>query len=353
MERRDFLKSAALAGVGAIAAQGVGAEPQTAPQIETQIGPQAKSTAGVVSRPASADMPYRELGRTGEKVSLIGLGGAHIGYGRDEDASIALMRTAVDRGITFFDNSWDYGGGRSEERMGRALKDGYRQKVFLMTKTDSHSAKGFHAQLEDSLRRLQVETIDLVQFHEVIRMDDPEAIFAPGGALEAARAAQKAGKLRYLGFTGHKDPSIHLHMLEVADRHGFHFDTLQMPINAMDAHFRSFQHGVLPVANRKGIGVLAMKTFGFGDILKANVAEPIELLHYSMSLPVATVITGMESMPRLEQALTAAKTFKPMDEQQVANLLARTKDAAMDGRYEMFKVSTRFDGTASRPEFLL
>ncbi len=333
MKRREFIKSAALA----VAGVGVAAEAQK---------------SGVVVRPMASDIPYRELGKTGEKVSLIGMGGAHIAYQPDVDGAIALIRSAVDQGITFMDNGWSYNGGKSEEWMGKALKDGYRQKVFLMTKTDSHSAKGFNEQLETSLRRLQVEMIDLVQFHEVIRMGDPEAIFAPGGALEAARAAQKAGKLRYIGFTGHKDPSIHLHMLEVAEQHGFHFDALQMPVNVMDAHFRSFQHEVIPVARKKGVGVLAMKTFGFGEILKAKVAEPIEMLHYSMTLPVSVVITGMESKERLEQALTAARTFKPMGQEQIAGLLARTKDAAQDGKYELFKTSTRFDGTVKSPENL-
>jgi predicted aldo/keto reductase-like oxidoreductase len=335
MKRRDFVKTAALAGVGAMAATTGTAQ-----------------NAGAISRPVSPDMQYRDLGQTGEKVSVVGLGGAHIGYIDSEEASTRLMRTAIDRGITFMDNSWDYNGGKSEERMGRALKDGYRHKVFLMTKTDSHSTQGFNAQLEESLRRLQVETIDLVQFHEVIRMHDPEEIFAPGGAIEAAMAAKKAGKLRYVGFTGHKDPSIHLHMIDTAEQHGFHFDTLQMPINVMDAHFRSFAQQVIPVANRKGIGVLAMKTFGFGEILKAKVADPIEMLHYSMNLPVSCVITGMDSMPRLEQALTAAKTFKPLSEQQVASLLARSKEAAAGGQYEKFKVSEKFDGTAKNPQWL-
>ena len=334
MERREFIKSAALAGIGALAGSGVEAQ------------------AGVVTRPESPEMPYRELGRTGERVSLIGLGGAHLGYMADEGESVALIRAAVDHGITFMDNSWDYNGGKSEEWMGAALRDGYRQKVFLMTKTDSHSVKGFNAQLEESLKRLQVEMIDLVQFHEVIRMGDPEAIFAPGGALEAAVAARKAGKIRYLGFTGHKDPAIHVHMLETAEKHGFRFDTVQMPINVMDAHFRSFQHGVMPVAQRVGTGVLAMKTFGFGDIFKARVAEPVEMLHYSMSLPVSVVITGMDSRARLDQALTAARTFKPMSESTVAELLGRTKSAAMGGTYEQFKMSTRFDGTVARPDYL-
>lgn len=329
MERREFLKTATLASAAA-----------------------ATGVAHALTRPQHSDMPYRELGKTGEKISLIGLGGAHIGYTPDPASAVTLMRTAIDRGITFFDNCWDYNGGESERRMGLALKDGYRDKVFLMTKTDSHSAVGFNAQLDESLKRLQTGMIDLVQFHEVIRRDDPAAIFAEGGALHAALAARKAGKVRYIGFTGHKDPSMHLNMLDVAAQHGFQFDALQMPINVMDAHFRSFQHEVLPVANRKGIGVLAMKTFGFGDILKAKAAEPIELLHYSMTLPVSTVITGMESMPRLEQALTAARTFQPMQAEQIANLLARSKPHAMEGQYEQFKVSQRFDGTAKNPQWL-
>jgi aryl-alcohol dehydrogenase-like predicted oxidoreductase len=299
-------------------------------------------------------MPYRELGRTGERVSLIGLGGAHIGFGgsgRDAD-SIALMRRASDSGITFFDNSWDYNDGVSEERMGKALKDGYRDRVFLMTKTDSHSAAGFNTQLETSLKRMQTDMIDLVQIHEVIRMNDPEVVFAPGGTMDAAIAAKKAGKLRYIGFTGHKDPSIHLHMIDYAEKHGFHFDTLQMPINIMDAHFRSFQHQVIPVANAKGIGVLAMKTFAFGAIIRANVADPIDMLHYSMTLPVSVVVTGMDTMPRLEQALTAARTFKPMTQDQIATLLAKSKDLAADGHLELFKTSPSFDGTSRNPDWL-
>jgi predicted aldo/keto reductase-like oxidoreductase len=336
MQRRDFIKSLTLAGVAAT----LGADAQT-PVHSTH------------NRPESPDMPYRELGRTGERVSLIGLGGAHIGFASatDED-SIRLMRSASDRGITFFDNSWDYNNGRSEERMGKALKDGYRDRVFLMTKTDSHSAAGFNQQLETSLKRMQTDMIDLVQIHEVIRMNDPEVVFAPGGTMDAAIAAKKAGKLRYIGFTGHKDPSIHLHMIDYAEKHGFHFDTLQMPINIMDAHFRSFQHQVIPVANAKGIGVLAMKTFAFGAIIRANVADPIDMLHYSMTLPVSVVITGMDTMPRLEQALTAAKTFKPMTQDQIATLLAKSKDLAADGHLELFKTSPSFDGTARNPDWL-
>ncbi len=338
MQRRDFIKSATLATVAA----GIGVEAQTKPATPA------------LKRPESPDMPYRQLGRTGERVSLIGLGGAHIGFGgpSNDAASIALMRRASDSGITFFDNSWDYNDGRSEQRMGKALKDGYRQKVFLMTKSDSHSAAGWNKQLETALRRLQNDMIDLVQIHEVIRMNDPEAVFSPGGAMEAAIAAKKAGKIRYIGFTGHKDPSCHLHMIDYAEKQGFHFDTLQMPINVMDAHFRSFQHQVIPVANAKGIGVLAMKTFAFGALIQANVADPIEMLHYSMTLPVSVVITGMDTMPRLDQALTAAKTFKPMTQEQIATLLAKTKDLAADGHLERFKTSAYFDGTTRNPDWL-
>jgi predicted aldo/keto reductase-like oxidoreductase len=334
MQRRDFIKSLTLASVAA----SLGADAQTLAH-------------SAVKRPESPDMPYRELGRTGERVSLIGLGGAHIGFG-EEDASIRLMRSASDRGITFFDNAWDYGDGRSEERMGKALKEGYRQKVFLMTKSDSHSAAGWNKQIETSLRRLQTDMIDLVQIHEVIRMNDPEAVFAPGGCIEAAIAARKAGKIRYIGFTGHKDPSIHLHMIDYAEKQGFHFDSVQMPINIMDAHFRSFQHQVIPVANQNGIGVLAMKTFAFGALIRANVADPIDMLHYSMTLPVSVVITGMDTMPRLDQALTAAKTFKPMTQEQIATLLAKSKDLAADGHLELFKTSPYFDGTTRNPDWL-
>jgi aryl-alcohol dehydrogenase-like predicted oxidoreductase len=335
MQRRDFIKSAAIASVAAA----VGADAQA-------------PARSAVKRPESPDMVYRTLGRTGERVSAIGLGGAHIGFG-DEDAGIKLMHAAIDGGITFFDNCWDYNDGRSEERMGKALKEGnLRNRVFLMTKSDSHTAQGWNKQLEESMRRLQTDVIDLVQIHEVIRMNDPEAVFAPGGAIEAAIAARKAGKVRYIGFTGHKDPAIHLHMIDYAEKHGFHFDTVQMPVNVMDAHFRSFQHQVIPVANAKGIGVLAMKTFAFGVLIQAKVADPIDMLHYSMTLPVSVVITGMDTMPRLQQALTAAKTFKPMTQDQIAALLAKTKDLAADGHLEQFKVSPRFDGTSRNPDWL-
>ncbi|HVG27992.1 MAG TPA: aldo/keto reductase [Acidobacteriaceae bacterium] len=298
-------------------------------------------------------MIYRQLGTTGERVSAIGLGGFHISMQPTQEESIRLIRSAVDRGITFLDNCWDYNEGLSEVRMGKALEDGYRQKVFLMTKMDGRTADSYNKQLEQSLGRFHTDMIDLVQFHEIIRMEDPDRIFAPGGALEAAVAARKAGKIRYIGFTGHKDPAVHLRMLEVAQKHGFHFDTVQMPVNVMDAHFRSFTHQVLPVAVQQGIGVLAMKTFGDKLILQSKVdVPPIDMLHYGLSQPVSVVITGIDKPEILDQALEAARSFKPLTAEQTATLLARTRDAAAEGRFELFKTSNRFDGTAHNPQWL-
>lgn len=340
MERRGFLKSAIAAGV--VAASGTG-------QAQNAGATKAEHP---ITRPMSPDMQYRELGTTGEKVSAIGLGGFHIGKQPNPQDSIQLIRTAVDKGITFLDNCWDYNQGISEVRMGQALKDGYRDKVFLMTKIDGRTKEAYNRQLEESFGRLQTNMIDLVQFHEVIRMEDPDRIFAPGGAMEGAIAARDAGKIRYIGFTGHKDPAVHLRMLEVARQHGFHFDTVQMPINVMDAHFRSFTNEVMPVALKEGIGVLAMKTFGDDFILKSNTVQPIEALHYSLQQPVSVVITGIDSMPILNQALEAVRTFKPMSDAQVASLLARTRDAAKTGEFELFKTSSHFDGTAKNPSWL-
>jgi predicted aldo/keto reductase-like oxidoreductase len=341
MERRDFIKSAAAAAMTAVATPGAAGR-----------APKSAHASNPISRPVSPDMQYRELGRTGEKVSVIGLGGYHLGKQADPAESIHLTRSAIDRGITFMDNCWDYNGGISEVRMGQALRDGYRSKVFLMTKMDGRTKEAYNLQLEQSLGRLQTDVIDLVQFHEVIRMEDPDRIFAPGGALEAAIAAREAGKIRYIGFTGHKDPAVHLRMLAIAKEHSFHFDTVQMPINVMDAHFRSFTREVMPVAVQEGTAVLAMKTFGDHFILGSKTVEPIEALHYSMTQPVSVVITGIDSMPVMEQALTAVKTFRPMTQEQITTLLDRTRDAAVDGRFELFKTTAHFDGTAANPMWL-
>jgi predicted aldo/keto reductase-like oxidoreductase len=300
----------------------------------------------------SEGMFYRTLGSTGQKVSAIGLGGFHMGKPLLESTSVKIVRSAVDRGMTFMDNCWDYHDGKSEERMGKALRDGYRDKVFLMTKIDGRSREGAARQIDESLRRLQTDHLDLLQLHEVIRMSDPERIFAPGGAMEAVLEAKKQGKLRYIGFTGHKDPAIHLHMLEVAEKHQFHFDAVQMPLNVMDAHFRSFGQQVLPVLVKQGIGVLGMKSMGSGDILKSNVVTPIECLHYALNLPTSVVINGIDDMERLDQAFEAARTFKPMTQDEVAALLAKTAQAAEGGEYERFKTSQAYDSTAKNPSYL-
>jgi len=298
-------------------------------------------------------MIYRQLGTTGETVSVIGLGGFHIGKQVDPKVSIDLIHTAIDAGITFMDNCWDYNDGTSEIRMGQALgQGGYRHKVFLMTKIDGRNKDTYNKQLEQSLGRLHTDVIDLVQFHECIRMDDPDRIFADNGALQAAMAARAAGKIRYIGFTGHKDPAVHLRMFEMAEKHGFHFDTVQMPVNVMDAHFRSFQKQVIPVAQRQGTGVLAMKTFGDNFILTSGTVQPIEALHYGMTQPVSVVITGIDSRTILQQALDAAKTFKPLTEAQVQEILSRTKEAASEGKFELFKTTPHFDGTMANPKWL-
>jgi diketogulonate reductase-like aldo/keto reductase len=298
-------------------------------------------------------MIYRKLGRTGERVSAIGLGGFHMGRpGLDEQTSIAIMHAAIDRGINFFDNCWDYNNGVSEERMGKALAGGYRSKVFLMTKIDGRTKQACAQQIDQSLQRLQTDHVDLMQFHEVIRLEDPDRIFAEGGAMEAMLEAKKAGKVRYIGFTGHKDPYVHLRMLETARAHDFHFDAVQMPLNVMDAHFRSFGHEVLPVLVREGIAPLGMKCFGDHYILDSNTIKPVEGLHYCLNLPVAVQITGIDSTEVLDQAFEATRTFKPMDAAQVTALLERTRTASLDGKYELYKTSAHFDGTAHKPEML-
>jgi aryl-alcohol dehydrogenase-like predicted oxidoreductase len=296
---------------------------------------------------------YRRLGRTGERVSAVGLGGFHIGAPKlSDDESIRLIRAAIDGGITFLDNSWDYNEGQSEIRMGKALKDGYRQKSFLMTKLDGRTKEEAAKQLDESLRRLQTDHLDLIQHHEVIRFDDPNRIFAAGGAMEAVLEAKRAGKVRYVGFTGHKDPHIHLYMLEVAAQQGFHFDTVQMPLNVMDAHFRSFTKLVLPKLVQEEIGVLGMKSMGDGIILKSGVVTPPECLRYALSLPTSVVITGIDSMKILQQALDVVQGFQPMSQEEVSTLLAKTAPSAAQGKYELFKTSAHFDSTAHHPEWL-
>jgi len=326
MDRREFLKTAAAA------------------TVVTSLSD--KGALGADS------FPYRTLGRSGEKVSMVGLGGYHIGHPEDEQLSIRLVRTALDDGMNFLDNCWDYNGGQSEIRMGKALRDGYRQKAFLMTKLDGQTKKAATQQLEESLRRLQTDHIDLLQFHEVIRETDPARIMSVGGGMEAVLEAKKQGKVRYIGFTGHKSPDIHLQMLETAFARQFTFDAVQMPLNVMDAHYNSFEKKVLPVLVKHGIGVLGMKPMGDSIILRSKAATPVECLHYAMSLPTSVVITGCESIKILQQALDAARSFKPMSQEEVTQLLAKTAPAAAKGEYELYKTTHNFDGTFQNPQWL-
>ena len=300
---------------------------------------------------ASGDIPYRTLGHTGEKVSLVGIGGYHLGV-PDEAESIRIVRTALDNGVNFLDNCWDYNNGASEVRMGKALQDGYRKKAFLMTKIDGRTRQMAAQQLDESLKRLQTDVIDLLQFHEIIRMEDPDRLWAAGGGMEAAFEARKAGKIRYIGFTGHKSPEIHLKMLQTCLAHNFTPASVQMPLNVMDAHFDSFQQKVLPELVKHNIGVLGMKPLGDKQIVRSKTVTPTEALHYAMNLPTSVVITGCDSMQILQQALNAARSFKPLSKAEVAALLAKTEQVAKNGQYELYKTSHTFDGTYHNPQWL-
>lgn len=332
LTRREFI------GLAAVAAMFSGCS--TSPQ-QSDGNPHDASPGGMI---------YRTLGKTGEKVSAIGLGGSHIGRQPEEQESITIIRAAIDNGINFMDNCWDYR--HSEERMGKALLNGYRDKVFLMTKVDGRDKRTASEQLDQSLRRLQTDRLDLLQFHEIIFENDPERIFAPGGAIECALEARKAGKVRYIGFSGHKSPAIHLKMLKTAAQHGFNFDTVQMPLNLMDAHFDSFEKNVLPVLVKNNIGVLGMKSISSGNILRSNTVGPIECLHYAMNLPTSVVITGIDSIPILHQAIQAARSFKPMSQHEVSALLARTAAVATRGQFEPYKMTRKLDATFRNPQWL-
>ncbi len=301
---------------------------------------------------SKGEIPYRILGRTNEKVSIIGLGGYHLGGKPSENESIKIIRTAIDNGINFLDNSWDYHEGASEIRMGKALQDGYRQKVFLMTKIDGRDEKTATNQIDESLKRLRTETIDLLQFHEIIRDSDPDWIFRSNGALNAVIKAKQSGKIRHVGFTGHKSPDFHLKMLETGIKNDFIFDTVQMPLNVMDAHYDSFEKRVLPALLKHKIGVLGMKPLGAGVILTSKTVTAEECLQYALSLPVSVVITGCDSLDILEQALKVARNFRPLTEAQISSLLSKTAEAAADGKFERYKTSKDHDATDHRPEWL-
>jgi len=299
-------------------------------------------------------IPTRSLGGTGERVSCIGVGGSHLGSQKiDEKLAIRIVRAAIDAGITFMDNSWDYDHGSSERRMGKALRAGYRERAFLMTKIDGRSAGTAKRQLDESLRRLQTDCIDLVQHHEIIRYEDANRIFdEKEGAQKVLEDAKRAGKLRYIGFTGHKDPAIHLYMLDLAAKHGAQIDTVQLPLNVMDAHYRSFEKLVLPELVRRQIGVLGMKSMGHGVILKSKTVSAVDCLRYALTLPTSVVITGIDSMKILDQAIEVASNFQPMSAAEIDAVLAKTRAPAEGGRYELFKTSSLFDSTAEHPEWL-
>lgn len=297
------------------------------------------------------DMIYRKLGRTVESVSAIGIGGSHIGRPKEKQEAIRIIRTAIDRGINFMDNCWDYADGKCEQWMGDALLDGYRKKVFLMTKFDGRNKAATAKQIDESLQPLKTDHVDLMQYHENIRMEDPDRFFGEG-PLEALLEAKKAGKIRYIGFTGHKDPLVHLRMLEVARAHNFHFDAAQMPLNILDAQFRSFSHQVVPKLVEQGIAVLGMKPMASGTIPANGLATGIECLHFALNLPTSVVITGCDSVERLDQAFEAVRTFKPLTPTQTSELLKKTRDAALSGKFELFKTSVRFDGTARNPHWM-
>jgi aryl-alcohol dehydrogenase-like predicted oxidoreductase len=360
VKRRDFMTAAAAAAAAFGTRSAQSAQSTTTPGGEaTMTEHSSKQAATRIPRVTNGgtmkgEMLYRDLGATGVQVSLIGMGGSHLGLANVEETdAIRLLHEGLDRGINFLDNSWDYNEGRSEERVGKALSQGgYREKAFVMTKIDGRTKEVATNQINDSLRRLKVDHIDLLQHHEVIRFDDPDRIFNEGGAMEAVVAAKQAGKIRFIGFTGHKDPHVHLYMLDVAQKHGFHFDTVQMPVNIMDAHFRSFSQLVVPEAMHQKVAVLGMKCFGDGIILKSGAVEPMDCLRYSLNVPISVLITGINSKMLLDQAFAAVKSFQPMDEGAVATLIAKTEEAAMHGKYELFKTTSHFDTTARHPDWL-
>jgi predicted aldo/keto reductase-like oxidoreductase len=348
MERRNFLKqavtAAALAGIKSASGQEIGA-------ASGLHGAAAQGPLPIVTTVNA--IGRRKLGRADAEVSIIGIGGYHLGLSRvSEPDAIHIVRKGLDEGINFLDNCWDYNNGVSEERVGKALQDGYRNKAFLMTKIDGRTGAAARQQIDQSLKRLKTDHIDLLQIHEVIRMGDPEQAFQPGNVIDVLKQARKDGKIRFIGFTGHKSPEIHLHMIETADRHGFTFDTVQMPVNALDLHFDSFGQRVIPVAQKHGMAVLGMKPLADGAILKTNTVTAAEALHYAMSVPVTMTITGCESLANLEQALSVARNFKPMNEQQKMAVLQKTAPVGGAGKFEAYKLSHNYDGTFNNPQWL-
>lgn len=300
------------------------------------------------SAAATGEIPKRALGRTGVRVSALCFGGAHWGRNENEAEAIRILHEALDAGVNFLDNAWEYNGGRSEELMGKALQ-GRRQQVILMTKVCSHGRdkKVALQQLDDSLRRLKTDYLDLWQIHEVVYQDDPDRHFVPGGAADALLEAKRQGKVRFIGFTGHKDPSIHLKMLA----HDFPFDTCQMPLNVFDGTYRSFEQEVLPVLNQRGIAPIGMKSLsGNAEPIKEGIVTPEEAIRYVLSLPIASLVSGIDSRQVLQQNLDIARRYTPMTAADMQSLRTRVARYAIDGRYELFKSSNRYDGRIGREQ---
>ena len=333
--RRKFLKGAAVLGATTVT-KGI------------SMAQAQQNTSDALAPSSGETVPHRPLGRTGIQVSAMGLGGYHLGSTANQQEANDIVAQAMDAGVNFFDNAWDYHQGHSEEVLGNALK-GKRQQVVVMTKVCTHGRGKDVAmrQLEESLRRLQTDYLDLWQIHEVIYENDPDLIFAPGGAAEALLQAKQQGKVRFIGFTGHKNPAIHLKMLS----HDFPFDTVQMPLNCFDASFRSFETHVLPQAHRRGMAVFGMKSLGgSGEMVRKGGVTPQDGLRYAMSLPVATTISGIESPEVLEQNLGVAREFKAFSEAEMKSLRERCQKLASDGRLELFKTTTKYDGKVGRQQ---
>jgi aryl-alcohol dehydrogenase-like predicted oxidoreductase len=307
---------------------------------------------GSIPLPPGGAVPRRALGSTGVTVSAIGLGGYHLGIPNDPAEAVRIVHEAMDHGVDFLDNCWDYNGGESERRVGLALEGGRRARAFVMTKLDGRTKAAAAGQLDQSLRRLRTDVIDLVQIHEVIRSTDPDRVFSAGGAIEALLEAKQAGKVRFLGFTGHKDPAIHLAMLRAADAHGVRFDAVQLPLNPMDPHYRSFERLVVPELVKRNLAVLGMKPLGSGLLLQSKAVTAPECLRYALGLPTSVVITGCDGAGVLEQALAAAMTFQPMSAEERDALLARTARPGAHGEHEAYKTGDGFDGTAKNPRWL-
>ena len=331
IDRRSFIKGAAVLGAVPLIRGG---------SMAQQSDPSQQVPAG--------EVPKKPLGRTGVQVSAMGLGGYHIGSAETDQAAMEIVAKAFDHGVRFFDNAWEYHDGLSEERIGKALK-GKRDQAFVMTKVCTHGRdkKIAMRMLEESLRRLQTDHLDLWQIHEVVYDNDPDLIFAADGVAEALQAAKQQGKVRFIGFTGHKDPEIHLKMLS----HDFPFDTVQMPLNCCDATFRSFETHVLPEATRRGVAALGMKSLGgSGELIRHGAVTPEQGLRYAMSLPVATTISGVDTMQVLDQNLRIAVNFQPLAAAEMQSLREQCRFLAADGRLELFKMTTKYDGKVGREQ---